>query len=375
MSTPPPLRILAFAGTRPECLKLAALVRAARADARCRIDLVGSGQHPAMIRATLADVELATDRELAPVPPGSSLSHTLGHLRTHMGAQIAAQRPDLVIVQGDTSTAYAGALAARDAGVALAHVEAGLRTSNPLRPFPEEPFRRRIAPIARWHFAPTAGARQHLLDEGVAADRVHVVGNTIVDELRRAIASPRAATTDWRARGSQLLVLTLHRRETYGQALVAVCVTMLELLERHEDLVLVCPVHPNPAVGLRVRRLLGAHPRCLLVAPMGYRDFVQLLGDARLVVTDSGGIQEEAPYLGVPVLVAREATERPEALRDGAVELVGHDHDRLIHAALRLLAAPRPTPIAFDAHAPFGDGDSARRILDLLTTSHYAESR
>jgi UDP-N-acetylglucosamine 2-epimerase (non-hydrolysing) len=260
-------------------------------------------------------------------------------------------------------------------GVALAHVEAGLRTSNPLRPFPEEPFRRRIAPIARWHFAPTTGARQHLLDEGVAADRVHVVGNTIVDELRRAIATPRATATDWRARGAQLLVLTLHRRETYGQALVAVCVTMLELLERHEDLVLVCPVHPNPAVGLRVRRLLGAHPRCLLVAPMGYRDFVQLLGDARLVVTDSGGIQEEAPYLGVPVLVAREATERPEALRAGAVELVGHDHDRLIHAALRLLTAPRPTPVAFDANAPFGDGDSAPRILDLLMTSHHAESR
>ncbi len=135
------------------------------------------------IRATLADVELATDRDLLPVPPGSSLSHTLGHLRAQMGAQIAADRPDLVIVQGDTSTAYAGALAARDAGVALAHVEAGLRTSNPLRPFPEEPFRRRIAPIARWHFAPTTGARQHLLDEGVAADRVHVVGNTIVDEF------------------------------------------------------------------------------------------------------------------------------------------------------------------------------------------------
>ena len=202
-----------------------------------------------------------------------------------------------------------------------------------------------------------------------------VVGNTIVDELRCALANPCVPTVDWQARGSQLLVLTLHRRETYGQALVAVCVAMLELLERHEDLVLVCPVHPNPAVGLRVRRLLGAHPRCLLVAPMGYRAFVRLLGDARLVVTDSGGIQEEAPYLGAPVLIARDATERPEALRDGVVELVGHNHDRLVRGALRLLAKPRPTPIAFDAAAPFGDGHSAPRILDILLAESHAHAR
>lgn len=375
MPPSPPLRILAFAGTRPECLKLAALVRAARADARCQIELVGSGQHPAMIAATLTDLDLRTEHDLTPVPPGNSLSRTLGHLRAAMRTCIAERRPDVVVVQGDTSTAYAGALAARDAGVALAHVEAGLRTTHPLRPFPEEPFRRRIAPIARWHFAPTEGARQHLLDEGQAPSRVFVVGNTIVDELRCALANPCVPTVDWQARGSQLLVLTLHRRETYGQALVAVCVAMLELLERHEDLVLVCPVHPNPAVGLRVRRLLGAHPRCLLVSPMGYRAFVRLLGDARLVVTDSGGIQEEAPYLGAPVLIARDATERPEALRDGVVELVGHNHDRLVQGALRLLAKPRPTPIAFDAAAPFGDGHSAPRILDILLAESHAHAR
>jgi UDP-N-acetylglucosamine 2-epimerase (non-hydrolysing) len=329
-----------------------------------------------MIRATLADVELATDRDLLPVPPGSSLSHTLGHLRAQMGAQIAADRPDLVIVQGDTSTAYAGALAAR---------------ATPASP----------SPMSKRDCAPPTRCARFRRSRSVAASPPSLAGisrrrrarvSICWTRVSRPIASmwsatpsstncaapspPRAPTaTDWRARGAQLLVLTLHRRETYGQALVAVCVTMLELLERHEDLVLVCPVHPNPAVGLRVRRLLGAHPRCLLVAPMGYRDFVQLLGDARLVVTDSGGIQEEAPYLGVPVLVAREATERPEALRAGAVELVGHDHDRLIHAALRLLTAPRPTPVAFDANAPFGDGDSAPRILDLLMTSHHAESR
>ncbi len=361
-----PLRLLALVGTRPECLKMAALVRAAGADARCRLALVGSGQHPAMIRDTLAHLGSSTDLELPAVIPGSSLSRTVQHIQSSLIASLPALAPDVIIVQGDTSTAYAGALAARAAGIPLAHVEAGLRTGDPLRPFPEEPFRRRIAPLARWHFAPTAGAAANLIGEGIDPVRVLTVGNTIVDELKRFSSDHAPSGIPWRERGRDLLVLTLHRRENYGSPLVAVCTALLELLEHHDDLVLVCPVHPNPAVGLRVRRLLGAHPRCLLTPPIHYPTFVRLLREARLVVTDSGGIQEEAPYLGVPVLVARDATERPEALSSGGVELVGSDRAHLLHAAQRLLQAPRPAPLAFDTHAPFGDGNSAGRILQHL---------
>lgn len=364
-----PLRLLALVGTRPECLKMAALVRAASGESRCQLTLVGSGQHPAMISDTLAHLGLQTDLDLPAVMPGSSLSRTVQHIQASLLAAIPALAPDVVIVQGDTSSAYAGALAARSAGIRLAHVEAGLRTDDPLRPFPEEPFRRRIAPLARWHFAPTPGAADNLTAEGIDGGRVHVVGNTIVDELKRFAIDLTPSGIPWRERGRELLVLTLHRRENYGSPLIAVCTALLELLEHHDDLVLVCPVHPNPAVGLRVRRVLGAHPRCLLTPPINYPTFVRLLREARLVVTDSGGIQEEAPYLGVPVLVARDVTERPEALSSGGVELVGSDRAHLLHAAQRLLLAPRPMPLAFDSNAPFGDGNSAGRILRHLIES------
>lgn len=359
-------RIVLIAGTRPECLKLASLHAALRA--RAQVLLLGSGQHPAMVARTLAHLGLAADRELPPVPQPATLSRSVRHLRDQLREALQQLAPDAVVVQGDTSTAYAGALAARLAGVPLGHLEAGLRTADPRRPFPEEPFRRRIAPLARWHFAPTRGAAAQLRAEGIDAAAIHVVGNPIVDLLRETLAAPGEdpCPTGWRARFARVLTLTLHRRENYGRGLDEVCGAMRTLLDSHPDLGLVCPVHPNPTVGLRMRRQLGDHPRALLVPPLDYRPFVRLLRDSALVVTDSGGIQEEVPYLGVPTLVVREATERPEALRDGVVRLVSPHPEALLAAIDEVLARPRPVPLPFDANAPFGDGHTGERVARLL---------
>ncbi len=358
--------ILIVAGTRPECLKLVALVRALRACDGPRIWLVSSGQHPQMVRDTLAQWGLAPDRELAAVTPGS-VSAQVRWMRDRVRMVCEELGPALLVVQGDTSSAYAGALAARAAGIELAHVEAGLRTSDPMRPFPEEPFRRRIGALADWHFAPTPGAARNLLGEGIAPARIHTPGNTGIDALRLALAEPAAAHAPrWQERFDELLVLTLHRRENYGPKLEQICLGVRALLDLNPRLGVVCPVHPNPAVGTRVRRILGGHPRIVLTTPLEYRPFVQLLAQARLVITDSGGIQEEAPYLGVPVVVVRENTERPEALTCGNTHLVAAEAPALIAAAQQWLAAERPSAHAFAPGAPFGDGRAAERIAQVL---------
>jgi len=356
--------IAIVAGTRPECLKTASLVRALRLRSEVRALLLGSGQHQAMVTNTFAHLGLACDVDL-PQVGGHSLSTTVAALRAQLREACRDIGATVLVSQGDTSTAYATALAARDLGVPLAHVEAGLRTGDPMRPFPEEAFRRRIAPLAQWHFAPTASAAENLLHERVAAERVHVVGNTIIDELRLALAM-QATSDPPAAVGRRLVTLTLHRRENYGRGLDTVCGAVLALLARRHDLEVVCPVHPNPTVGNRIRRLLSAEPRVRLVDPMPYRPFVQLLRASQLVITDSGGIQEEAPYLGTPVLVARDATERPEALATGFVRLVPLRAATIVEAALEVLDQPRPRPVPFAPGAPFGDGHSAERIADVL---------
>jgi UDP-N-acetylglucosamine 2-epimerase (non-hydrolysing) len=368
-SSNPPVRLACIAGTRPECLKLASVIRRAAAHPAFMPIVVSSGQHPHMVRATMAHLHLPVDVELAPVPPHSMLSRTVAHLRLVFRQWLKENRPDLVMVQGDTSTAYAGALAAADCGIRLAHLEAGLRTNNPLRPFPEEHFRRCITPLADFHLVPTNGTRDNLLAENVSPSTVHVVGNSVVDILRDSLEQGNAASVPWQDIGSRLAVLTLHRRENYQHGLVNVCQAMLQLLDMHDDLCLVCPVHPNPLVGSRIRRMLGNHPGILLTPPQPYREFISLLREASLVVTDSGGIQEEAPYLGIPVLVAREETERPEALQHDFVKLVGSHVQPLVDEAVSALSQARPEACGFNTAAPFGDGRTAQRVLEILLQS------
>lgn len=355
-------------GTRPECIKTVALIDALRSRPGVDTTIVATGQHPAMVAATLADFGVVVDQSLPSPDRSFSLSHALSHFRDSVRRSLSVDRPDLVVVQGDTTSAYAGALAARDLGIGLAHVEAGLRTNHPCRPFPEEHFRRRIALLADWHYAPTAVAEAALHAEGISAERVRRVGNTGIDALRRALADPREhpAARSLRDDGLRQITLTLHRRENYGRRLDTLCLSVVAMLERHTDLAVLCPVHPNPAVGQRVRRLLGGHPRVMLTKPMPYREFITTLAGSRLVITDSGGIQEEAPYLGLPVIVVRENTERPEATASGHARLVGVETTAIRQAIDAALAKSPPAAVAFDAAAPFGDGRAAERIADHL---------
>jgi len=359
-------RVLVVSGTRPECLKTASLVRALKRYPAIEVRLINSGQHRDLVEQTFTHLGVEVDIALPSPTHGSSLSHTVAALRQSLVACYAELKPTVVVVQGDTSSAYAGALAARDLLIPLAHVEAGLRTANPTRPFPEEAFRRRITPIAQWHFAPTQGAAMNLYNEGIARTQVHVVGNTVIDELRLALDGPPDNTVDSGTDASRTITLTLHRRENYGRGLDLVCGAVLEAIESCTQLDVVCPLHPNPTVRQRIQRLLGAHPRVRLTDPMPYRSFVQLLKRSALVVTDSGGIQEEAPYLGTPVLVARDQTERPEALAFGGTRLVPLDKTVIVDAILMALERPRPAPLPFAIESPFGDGQSALRIADTL---------
>ena len=353
------------AGTRPECLKLASLYAALREQVDCQPVLLNSGQHEDMVRRTFAHLGISCDANLPQLTP-MSLSHGVGALRARVRDAARSFEADLLVAQGDTSTAYATALAARDLGLPLAHVEAGLRTDHPWRPFPEELFRRRIARIATLHFAPTAAAQRNLLDEGIAATTIHQVGNTAIDllrgELEQPVARPLPPSTATIPHTENLITLTLHRRENYGRGLDIVCGAVLDLLQRHASLTLICPVHPNPAVGARIRRHLSGHGRIALVAPLDYRDFIAVLRRSRMAITDSGGIQEEAPYLGLPVLVVRENTERPESVALGCAHLVPLQHERIVAEAERMLAQVGPVPLPFDARAPYGDGTSAIHI-------------
>ena len=363
-------RIALVVGTRPECLKLASVAKALRAHGSGISLLVNSGQHRDMVERSLAQHGLTADIAAAQCESGS-LSATLQRVRGAIRDGLRDSGASLLVAQGDTTTAYATALAARDLGLPLAHVEAGLRTDHPLRPFPEEHFRRRIARIAGLHFAPTASAERNLLAEGVARARIQRVGQTSIDLLREAVANPCLASELPRLPAApHLIVLTLHRRENYGRGLDVVCAAVLDLLDARPDVGVICPVHPNPTVGARIRQHLSAHPRIALTEPLDFRPFVTLLGRAALAITDSGGIQEEAPYLGTPILIARANTERPESVAIGRASLVPVDAPSIVAAANDLLDAPRPPPLPFDTHAPYGDGHAGERIVRRLLAFH-----
>lgn len=359
-----PPRILAVVGTRPECLKIASPVRELRRGRLFEVCLLGSGQHAGMVAQTGAQIDLPCDIALPPLL-GSSLMRNVRALRERIGYVAREQRSELLIVQGDTATAYAGALAARDLDLPVAHIEAGLRSPSLRDPFPEEWFRRQISRIATLHFAPTAIAANNLLAEGICPDRIHETGNTIIDLLRFAIGRSGEQNLDFLPPCDELAVLTLHRRNNQGAVAATLCDAVLDLLDRQPQLGLVCPLHPNPAASAPIRLKLQGHPRVALTEPLDYYRFIALLGRARLAISDSGGLQEETPYLGTPLLIARAGTERPEALLSGRHILLPQASD-LVAASEAVLMRPRPQPCGFDADAPYGDGFAGARIADVI---------
>ena len=364
-------RVLCVVGTRPEAIKMAPVVHALEdIDGDVEVGLALTGQHDELVDEVLRIFGLRPDFDLAIMRAGQSLADVGRECLARLGPVLDAWRPDLVLVEGDTASVFFGALTAYLHGVPVGHVEAGLRTGNLRSPFPEEGYRRMATVIADLHFAPTPGARENLLREGIPEERIHVTGNTVVDALlqvtdRRAPPKSLALQNLSTDREPPFALLTAHRRESFGAPLERVFDAILELLGRHPTLQVVYPVHPNPEVQGPARRILSGHPRVHLLAPLTYSDLVWTLAHAELVLTDSGGIQEEAPTFGTPVLVLREVTERPEGVEAGLAELVGTDAEKIIPAALRLLGRPREARERAQARNPYGDGTAGRRIAEV----------
>lgn len=361
-------------GTRPEVIKLAPVIRALgrRAD-RVRSVVVSSSQHVDLLRPHLELLRIDVHHDLQTMQIGQSPSSVLTRCLERMTALIERETPDVVIIQGDTTTALAGALAAFYARVPVAHVEAGLRTGNLASPFPEEAHRSLIARVARWHFAATRANARTLRAEGVSARDIFVVGNTVVDSVHAMLAktqsSPAVDSLVDATRGQRRIVLTTHRRENFGAVMDTQLDTLRRFVERHPDVTLISPVHPNPAVRDAVsRRLLGGD-RIHLTEPMSHGDFLWLVRRSWLIVSDSGGIQEEAPSLGKPLLVLRDTTERPEAFECGVARLAGHDPVQIEAMLEEAYADSGWVRLAGKARNPFGDGRAGERIASVILRS------
>lgn len=357
-------RIVLVFGTRPEAIKLAPLAHALRAAPWAELRIVSTGQHRALADRMTQWFAITPDRDLDLMRPGQTVPDLLARAVAALHVALRDEHPDCVIAQGDTTTVLATALACRYLGVPFAHVEAGLRTGNLREPFPEEINRVQAARLAALHFAPTERARRNLLAEGIAPDRIHVTGNTAIDALLWTVA--RTAADPWPvAPGRRLLLVTAHRRENFGAPLLDLCKALRSLADRG-DVELLLPVHPNPNVHDVVHRELASHPAIDLREPLDYPDMVRAMRACHLILTDSGGIQEEAPSLGKPVLVLRAATERPEAVEAGVARIVGTDPNTIVDTATRLL----DDSVTYAAMArvvhPFGDGAAAARIAELL---------
>jgi UDP-N-acetylglucosamine 2-epimerase (non-hydrolysing) len=362
----PRIRCLFVFGTRPEAIKLAPVIAECRRRSAFRVQVCLTDQHAELLEQVLRVFHIRPDYRLNVMQPGQNLfdvtTRTLGRLEP----VLRRARPDIVFVQGDTTSAFAGALAAFYRRIAVAHVEAGLRTYDLSAPFPEELNRRLIAPIARYNFAPTRAARRHLLAERVSPKNVFVTGNTVIDALLEVVRRPVPAAVLRLIPAERFILVTMHRRESFGAPMRRVFRALQRLTERHPDIRVVYPVHPNPNVARPARNILGRNPRISLLPPLEYLPFVHLLKNCVLALSDSGGVQEEAPALSRPVLVLRDKTERPEALRAGAARLVGTDVDRIIDETGRLLDSAAARRRMTRRRHLFGDGHAARRIADYL---------
>ena len=358
-------RVLLVMGTRPEAIKMAPVHR--RLERTCAVQVCVTAQHRQMLDQVLDFFGIRPDFDLDIMTRDQTLSQITGRILEGMNRVLAEARPDHVFVHGDTTTTFSAALAAFYRGIPVGHVEAGLRTGDPGNPFPEEMNRKLTGSLASHHFAPTEGARANLLAEGVAQESILVTGNTAIDALQDTVAAleshPRPVLFPPERRR---ILVTVHRRESFGKGIRNVCSALRRIVDRRQDAHLLLPVHFNPNIRATVMETLGDHPAISLVDPLDYPDFIQQLAAADLIITDSGGVQEEAPSLGKPVLVMRECTERPEAVAAGTVELVGTDPNRIASSALELLDGGARYRRMAQAVNPYGDGRAAERIASFM---------
>jgi UDP-N-acetylglucosamine 2-epimerase len=365
--------VVVTVGTRPEGVKMAPVVTALRASGLFRCTLISTGQHGEMLERTLTDFGLKPDVELAVMYPDQTLAGLSSRLFEALDAAFGRLEPDWVLVQGDTTTVQVAALCAFYRRIRIGHVEAGLRSHDLTAPFPEELNRRIAGIVADLHFAPTEGAAAHLRREGVSDNRIVVTGNTGIDALldmaSRGRHAPPPLPGDMEAfleRHRRIVLITGHRRENFGEGFESICRAVATLAERHPDVGYVYPVHLNPRVRDPVHRALSGWPNILLTAPQDYRRFVRLMDSAHLILTDSGGVQEEAPSLGKPVLVMRNVTERPEGIAAGCAELVGTDADHITTRVSALLTDDAAHARMARSVNPYGDGFASGRIIEAL---------
>jgi UDP-N-acetylglucosamine 2-epimerase (non-hydrolysing) len=362
------LEVSVAIGTRPEAIKLLPVVSELRehpGEISCRV--VSTGQHREMLEQVFGAFGLVPDADLRLMQPGQSLEASFARALVGMAEELASHPPDILLVEGDTTTVFGGALAAFWKGCPVGHVEAGLRSGDARNPFPEEMNRVLTGNLADLHFAPTAQAARNLLRARIPRARIHVTGNTGIDALRQVSGRVPTGRLPFDLDPRSLVVLvTVHRRESFGEPLREILSALREIGRLFPAVEILLPVHPNPHVRQVVHAALERVPRVHLLPPLAYGDFVAALQSAHLVLTDSGGVQEEAPALGKPVLVLRNTTERPEGIACGVARLVGTTSERIVREAARLLEDPRAYQAMARAHSPYGDGRAARRIVDAI---------
>lgn len=370
------IRTLCVFGTRPEAIKMAPLALKLAADARFDAGVCVTGQHREMLDQVLHLFGIEPDFDLNIMKPGQDLTDVLAGILTGMREVLARFKPDIVLVHGDTATTFAASLAAYYQQIPVAHVEAGLRTGNLYSPWPEEANRKLTGVLTRLHFAPTPKAAENLAREGVPPSHIQVTGNTVIDALLEVVArldgdhSLRArfeGQFDYLDPNRRLILVTGHRRESFGGGFERICQALVEIARRFPECQVLYPVHLNPNVREPVQRLLRNIDNIRLIEPLDYLPFVYLMNRAHIILTDSGGIQEEAPSLGKPVLVMRETTERPEAVDAGTVRLVGTDTELIVQEVERLLNDEAAYKDMAYAHNPYGDGKACDRIVEILS--------
>ena len=359
-------RVCIILGTRPEAIKLAPVIQVFQKSSEFQLQVILTGQHREMVEQVMQLFNIKSDYNLEIMQVQQSLNDITCRSLQGLEELFKVKKPDLVIVQGDTTTAFAAALAAFYQKIPIGHVEAGLRTDDIFNPYPEEANRRLISQITQLHFAPTPWAVENLHRSGVLGE-IHMTGNTVIDALLNVAATQVVCNVpglDWES--YRVLLATVHRRENWGEPLLAIAQSFLQILDKFPDTALLLPLHRNPTVRVPLQELLGNHPRIFLTDPLDYGELVGAIGRSHLLLTDSGGLQEEAPSLGKPVLVLRDTTERPEAVVAGTAKLVGTTTENIFAAAAELLSYSDAYEAMANAINPFGDGHAAERILQIV---------
>lgn len=360
-------------GTRPEAIKMAPLVKAFQKAEGFETKVCVTAQHREMLDQVLDFFEITPDYDLNLMKPGQNLYGLTAAIITNMQSVLESYKPDFVYVHGDTTTTMATTIAGFYSGAKVCHVEAGLRTFNKWAPFPEEINRRITGHVADFHFAPTQTSYDNLVNEGISNETIKVTGNTVIDALHESVGRVKTLETDELgklkkiiSRDKKLVLVTGHRRENHGQGFINICQALKEIAEKYSDVEIVYPVHLNPKVQKPVYELLGNMGNIKLIDPLAYPEFVWLMNESHMVITDSGGVQEEAPSLGKPVLVMRDTTERPEAVEAGTVILVGTDKEKIVSETIALLSDQEKYKNMSRLHNPYGDGKACERIVEFM---------